>query len=200
MTLLKIRSIIKVRLGGVTMDEKRFALAKTLQGKGIKAIRKKLQLTQQEFANFVNVSVKTVTYWESGKKEISGPIVALVKILNENPMYVKKLEIPQKELPLRLWYYYKNEVCTVIDVDERKHIVQVYNYISDDMFKAFGKKTEITYEMYEEFLESRCFPRERDKMKLKLRELDLPFYEPLMIIEKTEGRMAEDEFWIKIER
>lgn len=37
-------------------------------------------------------------------------------------------------------------------------------------------------------------------MKLILRDLDLPFYEPLMIIEKTQGRMAEDNFWIKIER
>lgn len=37
-------------------------------------------------------------------------------------------------------------------------------------------------------------------MKLILRELDLPFYEPLLIIEKTQGRMAEDNFWIKIER
>ena len=101
---------------------------------------------------------------------------------------------------MRLWYYYKNEVCTIIDVDERKHIVKVYNYTGDDMLKAFGKKPQISYEMYEEFLESRCFPRERDKMKLKLRELDIPFYDPMMIIEKTEGRMAEDEFWIKIER
>ena len=34
----------------------------------------------------------------------------------------------------------------------------------------------------------------------ELRELDLPFYDPMMIIEKTEGRMAEDDFWIQIER
>lgn len=182
------------------MREKKYALAEALQSKDIKAIRKKLQLTQQEFANFANVSVKTVAHWESGKTEISGPIVALVKILNEEPDFAKKLEIPNKELPLRLWYYYKNEVCTIIDVDERKRIVQVYNYTGDDMLKAFGKTPEITYEMYEGFLESRCFPRERDKMKLKLKELDIPFYDPMMIIEKTEGRMAEDEFWIKIER
>ena len=32
-----------------------------------------------------------------------------------------------------------------------------------------------------------------------LRELDLPFYDPFMIVEKTQGRMAEDKFWIKIE-
>ena len=29
---------------------------------------------------------------------------------------------------------------------------------------------------------------------------DVPFYDPFMIIEKTEGRMAEDDFWIRIER
>lgn len=28
-------------------------------------------------------------------------------------------------------------------------------------------------------------------MKLLLKELDLPFYDPFLIIEKTQGRMAE---------
>ena len=78
--------------------------------------------------------------WESGKTEILGPIAALVKLLNEETHFVKKLEIPQKELPLRLWYYYKNEVCTIIDVDERQRIVKVYNYTEDIMFKAFLEK------------------------------------------------------------
>lgn len=40
----------------------------------------------------------------------------------------------------------------------------------------------------------------RDKMKLVLKDLNLPFYDPFTIIEKTEGRMAEDDFWIRIER
>lgn len=31
-------------------------------------------------------------------------------------------------------------------------------------------------------------------------DVDLPFYDPFMIIQKTEGRMAEDHFWIRIER
>lgn len=56
---------------------------------------------------------------------------------------------------------------------------------------------EPTYEDYEVFLESRCFPKSRDKMKLILKDLDLPFYDPLMIIQKTEGRMAEDHFGFK---
>ena len=43
-------------------------------------------------------------------------------------------------------------------------------------------------------------PESRDKMKLILKDLGLPFYDPIMIIEKTEGRMEEDDFWIRIER
>ena len=84
------------------MRGKKYALAEELQSTDIKTIRKKLKLTQREFANLVNISVKTVEYWESGKGKISGPIITLVKILNEHPNLVKKLEIPEKELSLRL--------------------------------------------------------------------------------------------------
>jgi putative transcriptional regulator len=76
----------------------------------------------------------------------------------------------------------------------------VKNYIDNPLFRAFGKNTEPDFDDYEEFLRSRCFPETRDKMKLELKRLGLPFYDPLMIIEKTEGRMADDHFWIKIER
>ena len=36
-------------------------------------------------------------------------------------------------------------------------------------------------------------------MKIMLEALNLPFYDPFLIIQKTEGRMAEDDFWIQIE-
>ena len=90
-------------------------------------------------------------------------------------------------------------VCTIMDVDEMNRKVTIRNYIDNPLFRAFGRNTEPSYEEYEEFLESRCFPRTRDKMKLQLKALDLPFYDPVMIIEKTEGRMAEDDFWVRIE-
>ena len=67
------------------------------------------------------------------------------------------------------------------------------------MFTAFGNNTAPSIDDYNYFLESRCFPRTRDKMKLELERLDVPFYDPYMIIEKTQGRMAEDDFWIRIE-
>ena len=77
--------------------------------------------------------------------------------------------------------------------------IKFKNFQRNILFRAFGSKTDPSWEDYEAFLESRCFPRERDKMKLILKELNLPFYDPLMIVEKTQGRMAEDDFWIKVE-
>ena len=35
---------------------------------------------------------------------------------------------------------------------------------------------------------------------LVLMDIGLPFYDTFMIIEKTQGRMAEDDFWIRIEK
>lgn len=178
----------------------RFAVSEYLEGNEIKTIRKKLKMTQAEFAELVHVSVKTIERWESSKKPITGPIVTLVKILNMDTRIAERLKLPQKKYPLRLLYMYKNEICTIIDVDERNRKVEVYNYTNDYIMRAFGKEEHPDFEMYEAFLESRCFPRSRDKMKLILKELDLPFYDPFMIIEKTQGKMAEDLFWIKIVR
>lgn len=182
------------------MNQNKYAIASAIDGNDIKKLRKQLRLTQKEFAMLANVSEKTVAAWEIKNEKIKGTISSLVKILSENPQIVKDLEIPNLEVPLRLWYMFKNEVCSVIDIDERHKEVKVYNYVKDDIFKAFGVIEKPSYNQYIEFIESRCFPRERADMKLILSDLNLPFYNPLLIIEKTEGRMAEDDFWIKIER
>ena len=67
------------------------------------------------------------------------------------------------------------------------------------MYRAFGANNQPNYTDYLSFLEERCFPRKRDKSKIILEELGLPFYDPFEIIRKTKGRMAEDDFWIEIE-
>ncbi|MDE6974475.1 MAG: hypothetical protein K2P38_15520 [Lachnospiraceae bacterium] len=111
-----------------------------------------------------------------------------------------ELAIPEKVYPLRLWYMSGDQVSTIIDVDEQNRKVEIHNYTKDYIARAFGVIECPSFEDYEAFLESRCFPRTRDKMKLVLEDLGLPFYDPFMIIEKTEGRMTEDDFWIRIER
>ena len=182
------------------MKKKQFAISESVTGQEIKSLRKKLELTQAEFAALVNVSVKTVERWEMGEKPVKGPIVTLRKLFLENPQLAQRYVIPEKIYPLRLWYMNHQDVCTILDVDERERKIQIRNFTNNYIFRAFGRVEEPTFEQYEEFLESRCFPRTRDKMKIMLKELDLPFYDPMMIIERTQGRMAEDNFWIRIER
>lgn len=178
----------------------KFVIPDCIYSNDIKKVRKQLNLTQKDFAMLVNSSKPTIERWERSKTPITGPIVALIKMLEAHPEYLNKVKIPKKEYPVRLYYMHNDKICTIIDVDERNRQVNIFNYVEHLMFRAFGINEKPNYEDYLEFLESRCFPRTRDKMKLVLADLDLPFYEPFMIIEKTEGRMAEDDFWIKIER
>ena len=182
------------------MNRKKFAVSPAATGKNIKNLRETLALTQEEFSSLVNVSKKTVERWETQSSPITGPIVTLIKILSESPEIALKLTVPPKVYPIRIWYMFQQNICTLIDVDEGMRKIAVTNFTDKLILRAFGKNEHPSFEDYEAFLESRCFPRSRDKMKLILKDLNLPFYDPIMIIEKTEGRMAEDDFWIKIER
>lgn len=177
-----------------------YAIEKKITGKDIKLFRAKSGMTQKELADFINVSKKTVERWESDSKEVTGPVVTLLRILFEKPSLIEYYDIPEKKYPLRLFYMKGKKYCTLIDVDDVRRIVSIKNFTDDPHDRAFGNIERPEYKDYKDFLESRCFPKSRDKMKLILRELNLPFYDPFMIIQKTEGRMADDDFHIVIER
>lgn len=117
-----------------------FAIPDSITGKDIKIIRKKLELTQAEFAGLANISQKTVERWETEEKAITGPIVTLVKILSEYPQMGEELIIPNRTWPLRLLYMSGNKLCTIIDVDERYRRVKIYNYTRDCMSRALGER------------------------------------------------------------
>ena len=172
-----------------------------INGEDVKRIRNKIGCTQKEFAKLICSSKPTVERWERNSDSvITGPVVALMRILENKPsLATDYLEVPEKKLPIRLWYMNKNRPCTLIDVDDASQKIMVKNYADDIMYRAFGVNNHPNYADYLEFLESRCFPSNRDKSKIILEELGIPFYDPFMIIKKTEGRMAEDDFWIEIE-
>ncbi|MBQ9700374.1 MAG: helix-turn-helix domain-containing protein [Lachnospiraceae bacterium] len=178
----------------------RFAIPEYTTSKAIKNIRKQLKLTQKEFSILLNCSKATIERWERSDEPITGPIVLAIKMLEQHPEWIQEIVLPDKLYPIRLHYMHNQRLCTLIDVDEAHKRIKIVNYTDNVMFRAFGMVENPDYDMYTEFLESRCFPESRDKLKLVLEDLDLPFYDPFMIIEKTEGRMAEDDFWIKIER
>ncbi len=182
------------------MEKRIFVTKEYITAQEIKQARAKLNLTQKEFARLINCSKVTVERWETSTDRISGPITLLIKMLERYPEFVFDMKVPPKTKPIRLWYMHENTICTMIDVDEMNREVSIKNYTDNLMFRAFGAIQQPSFEMYSEFLESRCFPKTRDKLKLVLQDLNLPFYDPFMIIEKTEGRMAEDDFWLQIER
>jgi len=177
-----------------------YAIENSTGSREFRFLREQLGLSRKELAELMGVTVKSVERWETAKEPVSGTPAVLRRIFREFPDVAAYFEIPDQEFPLRIWYMRKNERCTMIDVDEKSRRVHIRNYTTDYLDCAFGKNEHPTYEEYLEFLESRCFPQTRDKMKLMLEELDLPFYDPMMIIEKTEGRMAEDDFHLQIER
>ena len=70
--------------------------------------------------------------------------------------------------------------------------------VSSPLSSAFGVNRKPTWDDLQIFLKDRCVPQERDGLKYYLSDLGLDCYDPLAIIRKTEGRMAEDSCWIKI--
>lgn len=98
-----------------------------------------------------------------------------------------------------LYYMNGDELCTVIYVDFRKETVRIENKTDDLLYRAFGCIEDPDWKDFLFMLEERCFPRTRDKMKSILRAMDLPFYDPWLIVQKTQGRMADDHQWIRIE-
>lgn len=181
----------------LVIEMKKYIFLDKLEGKQLKQLRAKLHMPRRELAKLLNVSVNTVEKWEG---KLKGPILILYTLLYSDPSLLDKYELPVKQYPLRLFYRLEDQVCTVIDVDELEQKVKIRNYTDHLLYRAFGKIENPTFKEYEEFLESRCFPKTRDNLKLVLCELDIPFYDPLLITEKTQGRMSEDKFYLKIER
>lgn len=177
-----------------------YTIATAVLPEEVRQAREKLKLSQTEFGKLIGCSRATIERWENGNELIKGPAAFSVGLINRQTDPKEQLIAPEKKFPLRMWYMYRSNVCTMIDVDDMNRRVEIRNYTSNILFTAFGNNQHPDYADYEEFLKSRCFPEERDKIKLVLKDLGLPFYNPFMIIEKTQGRMAEDEFWIMIER
>ena len=93
---------------------------------------------------------------------------------------------------LVLHFYDGDALCTKICADRATHTLAIENHTADVLQAAFGVNQNPTWNDLQELLESRCVPRQRDGLRYYLAELGLEKYEPLEIIRRIEGRMAED--------
>ena len=73
------------------------------------------------------------------------------------------------------------------------------NHTENIIKTAFGKNVAPTWDDLQGFLEERCIARSRAGLREYLETIGVDEYDPIEIIKKTKGRMAEDSQWIEIE-
>ena len=74
------------------------------------------------------------------------------------------------------------------------------NFTENVVKTAFGKNKFPTWENFCKFIEERCVPRGRSGLREYLEAIGVDNYQPFEIVAKTNGRMAEDNQWIKTEK
>lgn len=101
---------------------------------------------------------------------------------------------------LKLSYYNKADLCTVIIADYSNKSVKFKDFTDNPVYTAFGIKKNVNWEDYNSFLEERCVPKSRMGIKEYLASIGVDGYEPIEIIKKTKGKMAEDYQHIEAEK
>lgn len=96
-------------------------------------------------------------------------------------------------------YFNGDTLCTLIYADKTVQDLCAENYTGNFVKTAFGKNKLPTWADLEAFLEERCIPRQRAGLREYLEALGLDEYVPLAIIQKTKGRMAEDDQWMEVQ-
>lgn len=169
--------------------EKLKEIAETFKQKNSRNAGRKKKFTEDDMIQIANLRENGATLDEIAHQyQTSRRIVA--KYLNRPP---------EEGYTMRLTYMCRQRPCTVIDVDFAAQKVKIQNLTDDVLHRAFGVQEQPTWEDFEEFLASRCFPRTRGLLKGELQRLGLDSYDPLQIVEKTKGHTAEDDMWIKIQ-
>lgn len=92
---------------------------------------------------------------------------------------------------------YKDMLYSRIWYDYKTNEVEFENYGDIVVLLPFGVCKTASIADFEDFLESRCFPKTRANCKQLLEDLGLSCYDPLSIVEVTHGVQNEDFCWIR---
>lgn len=162
-------------------------IAKNIQTKNSRNAGRKKKFTAEDVQKMYSLIANGMTINEVAEQyDTSRQIVS--KYLNAPPL---------AGYTLRMTYMYQQHPCTVIDVDFLNQQVLIQNKTDDFLHRAFGVNETPTWEDFNLFLTDRCFPSTRGNVKDILKSLQLSSYDPLQIVEKTRGKMAEDDMWLK---
>ena len=126
-----------------------------------------------------------------------GEKITLSQRLSAKEFAIKKRMLGHDVRCLR--FYDAEVLCTTLYADFTDEIIAVENHVSNPVKTAFGNKPFPDWADYQVFLQERCVPKERAGLREYLETLGLSEYNPLEIIQKTSGRMAEDQQWLEME-
>lgn len=96
-------------------------------------------------------------------------------------------------------FFDKNGLCTDICADFTDKTLAAENYTDNIVKTAFGNNDCPDWNDFLNFLEERCLPKTRAGIREYLEAIGVSEYDPMEIIKKTAGRMAEDDQWIEME-
>jgi putative transcriptional regulator len=78
--------VASIREGGAILrGAKRASRAFAVEGPNVKRIRANYQLSQNEFAALLGISVKTLRNWEQGRRSPEGPARVLLQVAAQHP-------------------------------------------------------------------------------------------------------------------
>ena len=86
------------------------------------------------------------------------------------------------------------------DTHNRNKLLQLQFYHGDSLCTTIlvGVNDDPGWQDYQSFLEERCIPKSRAGLKEYLNAIGVDEYNPVEIIRKTKGKMAEDQSWLEV--
>ena len=177
----QIHEIIEVYKKGCSISElaRRYGVSRQTMSFYINEVSSEMEVTSTDE---ISTIIHSLTYWKKINELYSVP-----------PAEIEKCR-------MRMDYMRNKEIFTTILVNFKDEQIYIKNYTEHPLKCAFGIKRNPTWEDFTSFLEERCVPKSRDHMKVILKDYDLDFFDPISIIEKTGGCMAEDDYCLKLYR
>ena len=99
---------------------------------------------------------------------------------------------------MRLYYMCMDKCLEVFDIDLRREEVERKTVEHNALWSPF-QCYEPGYRDFEQFLESRCFPRYRANRKEIFRSIGIDYYDPWSIVRRTRGIMMNEPCWFLYE-
>lgn len=127
-----------------------------------------------------------------------GKSIVIRPVQSDDINIFKSAAIKSGHSVIQYEYFDKETLCSTIICDFTDKNLRVENHTDNLLKTAFGVQSKPTWADFIEFMEERCVPKTRDNLTEILKKLNLNSYDAVAIVEKTQGRMAEDEQWLKI--